>query len=412
MGIEFRGKGYNRRVRIGKRTVKEGEACAVWDQYGKHTEVVGPSLVRLWWSTIRFLELHVAGADDYLRVRNRDGTVEHRRGPVTLFENPVYHFEVTVEQAISLPDGSSHLVVQREEADAAADGGAQRADRGVVGATRRIVTGPILFFPEPADLVHRFNWADGGAGTLSDDGRVLHLQRTFVRKIACKAWDANGHVMMVGVELRARLVGVEQALAVPDPMGACDALVKSRVLEALEGSRFVDQVMSLLATARTALTSTAFTQALAAAMRERAACQLVGLAVSGAKPSTELEKILRKEDEFAAANVQEQLAAMALDASMERQEREQKLEAVRQAHQLELAASRESAAQAHKDAEDQRRLAYFRHLKALNVDLTEYLCTTLKPGSSQEIVEIPRKGSRHHRRDMTDEQSDVACWGC
>jgi len=66
MGIEFRGSHYKRDVHFGKRTVKEGEAVAVWDVNGIHTQIIGPRLVRLFFSTINFLDRRTASPTEYL----------------------------------------------------------------------------------------------------------------------------------------------------------------------------------------------------------------------------------------------------------------------------------------------------------------------------------------------------------
>lgn len=60
MGIDFRDGHYRRYVRIGKRTIKEGEAAAIWSRNGRQREVIGPSLERLFYSHIRFLSRYMA----------------------------------------------------------------------------------------------------------------------------------------------------------------------------------------------------------------------------------------------------------------------------------------------------------------------------------------------------------------
>ena len=79
MGLDFRDGKYKRSVNIGKRTVKDGEAAAVWDVNGRHTEIVGPKLVRLWWSQIRFLDRFTASPEQYLIVRNQFDSHRHRQ---------------------------------------------------------------------------------------------------------------------------------------------------------------------------------------------------------------------------------------------------------------------------------------------------------------------------------------------
>lgn len=97
MGLDFRGGNYKRYVRFGKRTIKQGEgssphtdcllfksseyvssnnlslsalstAAAVWNMSGVQTEIVGPKLVRLFYSNIRFLDRYSAKSEQYLVV--------------------------------------------------------------------------------------------------------------------------------------------------------------------------------------------------------------------------------------------------------------------------------------------------------------------------------------------------------
>ena len=60
------GKEYSRDVTFGKRTIKEGECCVVWDRYGTQHLIVGPRLVHLFCSTIRFLNRIHAKVNEYL----------------------------------------------------------------------------------------------------------------------------------------------------------------------------------------------------------------------------------------------------------------------------------------------------------------------------------------------------------
>jgi hypothetical protein len=351
MGIDFRGKGYVRFVRIGKRTVKEGEACAVWDQNGRHREVIGPKLVRLYWSTIRFLEHHVAGDEEFLKIQKRNGTVEHIRGPTELFENPVHHLKVTVEKAYHVPSSASHLLVLHKGpqmvvgsvmGEVNAQQGQDRTVSGAVSTEQTIVTGPTIFFPEPTDSVHQFRWTDKGAGALMENMRVLTTKGMLVRALECTASDANSHSAVIGLELRARIISMQEALLVADPIAECDGLLKAVVLEAVATVQFARPGTSLLTTVRSAVTSANFTQALAEKLQRQAAMELISVTVTSAKPSAELEKVCRKEDDLAAATVNEQLHAKKLKQEAD---------------------------------EDEQRLAYLKELKKLNVDLTQYLCS-------------------------------------
>eukprot|EP00930_Biecheleria_cincta_P002762 TRINITY_DN103761_c0_g1_i1.p1 TRINITY_DN103761_c0_g1~~TRINITY_DN103761_c0_g1_i1.p1 ORF type:complete len:391 (+),score=76.12 TRINITY_DN103761_c0_g1_i1:69-1241(+) len=378
MGIDFRGGNYVRRVRIGKRTVKDGEAVAIWDQYGRHHQVIGPARCRLWWSTIRFLERHVAESTDYLRVRHRDGTVEHVRGPTVLFENPVYHLGVSVEKAIQLQNSSSHLAVQHGPA-VGKEGG---------GTSQEIVSGPLLFFPEATDTVVGLKWADEGGGALSNSGRVINVGATITRSLACDVQGADSHSATVHIHLRVRLVGIKEALTVRDPIGECDAVAKAAVLGTTQGMRFSQLSSSVLEQVRAAVSDAKFTSLITSELRQRAACELVGITVGTVQPSSELKKILNQEDELAAAKVKDQIADGALDAASARQQREQALELAKQKHELKMAAERHQAALGEHDLEARRHLDHLKELRDMGVDLTEYLCH----GPRSQMIAASAKG--------------------
>lgn len=365
MGVDFRGKGYVRRVRIGKRTVKEGEAVAVWDQYGRHRQVDGPALLRLWWSHIRFLDRHIAGAEEYLRVETRDGKVTHLKGPVSLFENPVLHNSVKVLKAVAADSLRSYIVVHRGLQEGRTE-----------GSNYTIIEGPVLFFPEPSDRVHVFSWAKASAGVLAQTGQVLHLNVPAIRTLSFTVRDGKDHAATIGLQAQIRLSSVKAAVEIADPLAACDAIIESLVVKSVATVLFgssVDQGVRPVLMAKT------FEDSLAEALRQKALCDFVSLTIQSLSPSADLQNLLRKEDELAEAKVSEQLAAMALDAAVERQGREHALARSKQSHEIQLAAEQEAAARANDEYFDQRRLVFFKELKNLGVDMTKYLCTIGDP---------------------------------
>mmetsp|Transcript_10035 Transcript_10035/g.15178 ORF Transcript_10035/g.15178 Transcript_10035/m.15178 type:complete len:448 (+) Transcript_10035:55-1398(+) len=156
MGIEFRGSYYKRDVSLGKRTVKDGEAVAVWNRLGVHRQVIGPALVRLFFSTINFLDKRIAGPNEYLVVVSVDGSVQHLRGPVTLFENPVFHRSVAVKSAYSLVSAAQYLVVNREVRESMTSKTGAIVERERI--ERVLIQGPNLYFPSVGETVVDFVW--------------------------------------------------------------------------------------------------------------------------------------------------------------------------------------------------------------------------------------------------------------
>jgi hypothetical protein len=157
MGVTFRTGGYIRFVRIGGRTIKDGEAAAVWNRSGTHSQIIGPRRVNLFYSTIRFLTRHKAESHQYLVVKNRNGEVDHMHGPEELYENPAYHDEVSVEDAILLKvqrciivhtDGSSALYTA--ETINTRDGHKKVKVEYQKGSS----CGARLFIPRPDEKIH------------------------------------------------------------------------------------------------------------------------------------------------------------------------------------------------------------------------------------------------------------------
>jgi len=367
MGIDFRGRGYVRRVRFGKRTVKDGEAVAIWDNNGRHKQIIGPALVRMYYSTIRFLDRHVASTNEYLKIRNVDGTVEHRRGPAALFENPVYHLGVTVEKAILLEDASHHLIVRRS------GGSTGSSSSASVSSKPETISGPALFFPEITDTVRTFNWTDKGGGALLENGKAISTDAKVVRNLKVEMTGADGHSASAKFTFCIKLAGVEQVLAVTDPILECGAVVGRRIREATSSIRFLNQGSTIDQAVRGACSSQAFTKLLSEELLKHAGCVLISSGVTSVEPSDELQKLLRKEDELAAAKLNEEVANAKLEAQIARQEREHALEVTRQQHSLKLEEERERVARERKEREAKKAIEFLKELRSTGADVNRYL---------------------------------------
>ncbi len=75
----FRDGSYCKRIWVGKRTVKQGECAAIWDDKGTCTLVEGPRRVWTVFSTVRFLTFHRAGKNEYIVVDYKNGGDAARR---------------------------------------------------------------------------------------------------------------------------------------------------------------------------------------------------------------------------------------------------------------------------------------------------------------------------------------------
>jgi len=152
-------------VFIGKRTIKSGECAVLWSLGGKSKEIQGPQRVRMWCTTIRFLDRFSADQTQYLRVKYRSGELEHIPGPKTLFLNPVVYDSIEVCDAVVLPSGSALVVYsqQVQGVPAASTSKQSKVPGGVLMDTSstvesRIVHGPAIFVPKATEWLHEFPW--------------------------------------------------------------------------------------------------------------------------------------------------------------------------------------------------------------------------------------------------------------
>jgi len=326
----------------------------------------GPALVRLFYSTIRFLERHVAEAHQYLRIVFRDGTIEHVRGPTARFENPTRHRSIKVLSAIVV-DNSSSIVVNRYDKVEKLE-----CEDGRLSARQLVIKGPITFYPLPSDQIHSFSWGSG-SGVVTDENRVISLKATLVRELKIVAQSADDHSVTVHLTLRVRLLGVAEVLAVTDPVSACDGVAQAAVRDALAGEHFATHGSSLAAFVRSLLQKEHFSEKLSSSLVS-AACALVGVSIGDVQLSKSLALLHRREDDLARAKVTEKLADNSLMAKLARQEQEQKLEAAKQTHALRLAAERHEAELLQSETEAKRAVIVLQELKKAGVDLTRYVC--------------------------------------
>jgi hypothetical protein len=173
MGVTFRSGGYIRHVFLGGRTIKDGEAAAIWNNQGQHRQIIGPRRVWMYSSTIRFLTRHKAESHQYLKVFHRDGRVEYISGPISMYENPAFHDFVCVQDAIRLDSESDCIIVTRETTTTTTTGKLAKelstpVERAVevegendnfTTSERRVVQGPGLYFPTVEEQIHEFSWS-------------------------------------------------------------------------------------------------------------------------------------------------------------------------------------------------------------------------------------------------------------
>ena len=180
MGFDFRGQHYRRYVRMGKRTIKDGEAAIIWARNGKCKEIVGPKLQRLFFSTIKFLDRRMATASEYIVVCMRDGEVQHLKGPAVVYENPVRHQNVQVKPCLQLMTPQNCVVVSssattattattRTNTGSKSDIAARTrspypnssdTNANTIAQNRRVVVGPCQYIPTVDETPLEFSWTE------------------------------------------------------------------------------------------------------------------------------------------------------------------------------------------------------------------------------------------------------------
>eukprot|EP00298_Acanthocystis_sp_HF-20_P009571 c18385_g1_i1.p1 GENE.c18385_g1_i1~~c18385_g1_i1.p1 ORF type:complete len:409 (+),score=110.05 c18385_g1_i1:3-1229(+) len=143
MGRTTRDGSYYKKIIIGRRTIKDGECCGIWKLNGKQKLVSGPRLIWVYFSRINFLTNFFADQNQYLVVVKNDGSVDHIRGPTSLFLNPLEHQSIKVANAIRLGSGESLVIIKVIDN---------------INIERRIVLGPTLLFLEPNETEMVFSW--------------------------------------------------------------------------------------------------------------------------------------------------------------------------------------------------------------------------------------------------------------
>lgn len=229
MGIEFRDGSYLRRVAMGKRTIKEGEAAVIWSRNGRCREVIGPSLERMFYCTIRFLTQHVARPGEYIKIHTKSGVVEHIVGPAAVFMNPVKHISVEVQSGYNLATPQDCLVVCTRRAQSVLDD-VRKADATPAPGRddyldRRVVRGPVQFVPKVNETVMTLRWTKRSQ-TLGDhsEPKLENLTnfdtRPFRIDVETGLTTADGHTYTIRLNIGARITDVDTAIDCADPIGA------------------------------------------------------------------------------------------------------------------------------------------------------------------------------------------------
>ncbi|XP_064638809.1 uncharacterized protein LOC135494610 [Lineus longissimus] len=129
---------------LGYVTLDVGDQALIYDVNGRARIEDGPKRIFLFREKYQLLMRFSADQNQYLRVRYRDGKVEHIPGPCSMFRNPLKHQSIENKQGISL-DANELVVVYKQ-------------DEKSKEVSRSTVYGPTLFTPKSNEWLHDFSW--------------------------------------------------------------------------------------------------------------------------------------------------------------------------------------------------------------------------------------------------------------
>ena len=376
MGIDFRTGKYTRHVWFGKRTIKEGESAIIWNLNGKHVQIHGPRRQYLFFSTIRFLDRFTAREGEYLELKYKDGRVEHQKGPVTMFLDPVVHDDVKVCQAVRLVSSSECLIVYSKPSDTVDN---KEGDKKV---HRRIMRGPAVFFPRVDEWVHRFKWRSGEFDLLETKSLIWTYDST-VRT------QDNVEVKISGT-VTIDIVSVENLLSqTKDPQTDVLAAIQ-RDLQLATASITLERIQLVMLIRDFPALNTKCTQV---------GLSLVSLSIVGYKLPDKIEQHQNDLSAKQASLLSEQKMAKQkhelefanMDVQMKRAEVEFQMRKTKQDQEIALLQQRDEAEQALERAKNQVKLDYYKGLSALNVNLTDYLVAQYRPSVTNMKVDQPQQ---------------------
>mmetsp|Transcript_75097 Transcript_75097/g.150955 ORF Transcript_75097/g.150955 Transcript_75097/m.150955 type:complete len:489 (+) Transcript_75097:91-1557(+) len=463
----FRTGDYHKHTTLGKRRVKDGECCAIWDSSGNVRNVLGPKLEYIYNSDVRFLDRFVANQNEYLVVAYKNGRKEHVRGPASLFLDPVVHKNVSVEEAVSL-NAFEAIVVYKELGDrGAAAHEAKEVNRGgggggggsgesslatepsptktpskersggvptAVVATlageskveRRVIWGPTLFIPAANEWVHSFSWH--GSNDRMDDHRTIikdALKLTKIRTLpdqlyynvaSCRTSDDAQ--LSVRLMIFYQMVDLTKMLdSTHDPIGdfvnaASADVIRFTAANTLE--QFIHRSsdlneLSCFPVLASRAESIGYKIDKVVFRGYKASDQLQAMHDAAIKTRTSLQL------ESKTAEQKQTIEDLTLSRKLQRGEKEREMETANRAHALELSrlehaerlrqADQEAKAKtALTQAEDGQKLEFLRVLGGEGVDLTAYLVAKERKGQKVMSIENNNVGGAVPHIHLTSER--------
>eukprot|EP00039_Didymoeca_costata_P006313 m.89159 g.89159 ORF g.89159 m.89159 type:complete len:400 (+) comp13207_c0_seq2:181-1380(+) len=395
MGKAFRNGHYLKRVIIGKRTIKEGEAAVIWSRRGKCREIVGPSLQRLFYSTINFLDRYTANPDQYLIVHLKNGEVEHVQGPTAIYKNPVKHEQIKVCNGISLKGHNDNIVVTKPDK--------------LGNMVRTVVNGPALYIPAVGEKVLSFQWTSTKDCTSIEEVQII---KTTAQQVSLKLGfkTRDNHNTEIHLNLSYQIEDVSKALNVNDPF--------KHLLEALKSDLHILGIMvdaeKLFKDKEDTTTFMEIQDFKFDHLQETATSigikihEILNQGISmPADMKKELELKTRSEMEYRhklrQTEQQNNIAEIQLKADSEREHKQHNFNALQQTHALELKEQERQAEVNGGKAKNAALVDFLQTIQSLGVDLNEYL--TKLPSSERPGLKETRKVIQLNFNDNDDESS-------
>ena len=387
-------------------TVEDGQRVLVTDRGGRVQVVHGPKRIWSWGRRIRAMAHYVAHPGEFLVVRCRDGTQEHKAGPSDCWFDDRIHLSVEKEDAVQL-SAKEAVVVYRESS---------LEDK----VSRRIVQGPATFVPDPGEWLHTFRWHGPSpeAGGFQKVPGALVFQKLWLMPDqmyhdVVDVRTADDAVLTIRLMLFFELVDIERMLvATHDPIGDFINAATSDVVDFV-GRRTFDAFKAHTEALNDLST---YKQLTARAEQSGYHVDKVVYRGYGAPPALQrlhdeaTESRVRLQLQRATEEQAQELEDFKLDRSLARADKERAQKRTRVDHDLGVA-ERQQAAQRERqrlDAEqaeqlaaarDARRRAHLEALAALGVDLTALLTR----GSADHVLEVRGDVAPHVHLSASDE---------
>lgn len=383
----------------------------MWDENGEHTEIHGPALVRLWMSTIRFLDRCVAGPDEYLVVTNIAGRIEHVKGPKSMFCNPIRHKRIQVRKAVVLASPNECLVVytKKKSTDvpsalmiptssakktivdveskveavpetafaAAADIRTRDEPREVL---RRVVAGPAIFMPRVDEWTHKFHWTNI---------KSMHPEKFEVLQTGARRFDtqvslrtADSVMLSAELSIQFRVANVEAVLeACEDPIAVMGSLLSADLSEFGTLIRSDDMLDSENRNRVTIQLGAMDTYKKLLAGVHHMGLEIIGLCLMRLDASVELQQQYdyaiqtkaKLTSKRAIAEQKQQMVDLDLANQKRRMECEQSIASAQLAHKLKMKDDEQKLLAEHERRANGEVLHFLKELKNNGVDLTQYL---------------------------------------